>query len=177
MDIQKLLCKHTEIAICTLLIFVIICRNTGEITVEESILCSQENLSKSLSFLTNVLTWDSIPQLLTFDCFLMLKENSNEVQTDWTCAVPIPKEELQAQIHFDLGCFFFYKENYSLATIHFTQSRDMLRSLRDAVGFHTIEPEDLDGYIVACNGGETPKNLHQQLRISVTNHYKVSTLL
>lgn len=140
-------------------------------------ICSQENLDRSLSFLTQVLASDKLPKLLTMDCFLMLKESSNGVETDWSHSIAMSKEELQTQLHFDLGCFFFFKENYTVATTHFTRSKQAHRNLQNITGFATVDVEDLDGYILACTGADAQKDLQQQFRTCIANHYMVCSYI
>lgn len=144
--------------------------------MEETLICSQENVNRSLSFLNDSFTWEKLPKMLTFDCFIMLKEDSKNVESNWSHAVPISKEELHAQVHYDLGCYFFYKENYMLATRHFMQSKICFKDLKQTAGFVDIEVEDLDGYISACSSqaGEIQKSLLHQMRASITNQYTVS---
>lgn len=138
--------------------------------IEESLLCSPDNLNRSLYFLNSALSWAKTPQMLTFECFLMLKENSSNAETDWANALRISDEEFKAQVHFDLGCFFFYKENYKLATTHFTQCKRFFYAIRESTGLISVDPEDLEGYILACLGG-TRKDLLHQLRSSISNQY------
>lgn len=140
--------------------------------MEESLLCSSENLNRSLYFLNRMLSWEKIPKLLTFNCFLMLKENSSNVETDWTHAISISNEEFKAQVHYDLGCFFFYKENYKLATAHFVECKQFFDAIRESTGLITIDRDDLEGYVLACMGG-SKKDLLHQLRNSVSSQYTV----
>lgn len=142
-------------------------------------ICSQDNINKSLFFLSNSLTVDKLPKILTFDCFVMLKEDSKTIVSDWSQAVQISKEELQAQVHYDLGCFFFYKENYVVARAHFMESRTFFKQLTHTTGFADVDTEDLEGYIAACNmeTADVHRNLLHQMRASVTNHYMVSNLI
>lgn len=140
--------------------------------MEESLLCSPEQLNRSLYFLNSALSWERVPKMLTFNCFLMLKENSSNVETDWSHSIPISKEEFKAQVHYDLGCFFFYKENYKLATTHFVECKEFFNAIGESSGLVSIDREDLEGYILACLGG-SKKNLLHQLRNSVANQYTV----
>lgn len=140
--------------------------------MEESLLCTPDNLNRSLYFLNQALSWKTTPKMLTFDCFLMLKENSSNVETDWSQAIPISTEEFKAQLHYDLGCFFFYKENYKVATTHFVQCKQFFEGIKENVGLVTIDRDDLEGYILACMGGSNINLLHQ-LRNSVSSQYTV----
>lgn len=143
--------------------------------MEESLFCSPEQLNRSLYFLNSALSWERIPKMLTFNCFLMLKENSSNVETDWSHSIPISNEEFKAQVHYDLGCFFFYKENYKLATKHFVECKEFYKAIRESSGLISIDKEDLEGYILACVGG-SKKNLLHQLRNSVSNQYTVKKI-
>lgn len=136
-------------------------------------MCTPENLNRSLNFLNNTLSWEKIPKLLTFNCFVMLKENSSNAETDWNNAVPISNKEFKAQVHYDLGCFFFYKENYKLATAHFGQCKQFFYAIRDNTGLISVERDDLEGYVLACMGGSRKSLLHQ-LRSSVSSQYTVN---
>lgn len=140
--------------------------------MEESLFCSPDNLNRSLYFLNCALSWEKIPKMLTFNCFLMLKENSSNVETDWSQSIVISNEEFKAEVHYDLGCFFFYKENYKLATTHFVQCKQFFDGIKESSGLTSIDREDLEGYILACMGGNKRGLLHQ-LRNSVSSHYTV----
>lgn len=140
--------------------------------MEESLICSSENINESLNFLNRVLSWEKIPKMLTFSCFLMLKENSSNAETDWAHAVPISKEEFKAQVHYDLGCYFFYKQNYKLATAHFVECKKLFVAIKESTGLITVDKDDLEGYLLACMGGSNKDLLHQ-LRNSVSSQYTV----
>lgn len=112
--------------------------------------------------------------MLSYDCFPCLKEDSTDIKMNWSAAIPISREELLCQLHFDLGSFYFYKENYELATGHFVECKGLIEKVKKGTFCNGLDEADLEGYLVACSAGVTAKpSLLQQMRICITNHYTV----
>lgn len=142
--------------------------------IEESLIFTQENLKKSLDFLKQALTWPKLPDMLTFDCFLVLTESSSEIQFDWSRAVAVPRAEFLAQLNYEMATLYFYTEEYEAATDHFVQAKTHLDSVSQKIGFLTVNPATLDSYLIACNSQTSAwKNtLLHQLHASVSSHFK-----
>lgn len=88
--------------------------------------------------------------------------------------------EYEAQIHYDLGCFYFNRENYELAKQHFFKSSESFYSLNiDAdLEYASFDMKYLNGYLCACNVpvvDYTP-SLLQQMNASIADQYAVSLI-
>lgn len=112
--------------------------------------------------------------MLTFNCFKLPTETNN-LEFDWTFLQPISKEEFYAQINFELGTFFFHKEEYIMARQHFFQSLSNYKNIIKTTGFATLDPNVLQVYVQACSGPSegSKDNLLEQLNYSVVNQYMV----
>ena len=116
--------------------------------------------------------------MLTFDCFKLPTE-TNDLEFEWSSSQIISKEEFSAQVNYDLGTFFFYKEDYNLARDHFQKCLSSYKSIHESNGFVTLNIHVLEVYVRACNGStDGPKgNLLEQLNLSIVNQYMVSFCL
>ncbi|XP_017782006.1 PREDICTED: integrator complex subunit 8 [Nicrophorus vespilloides] len=149
-------------------------RNNSDITaMEENMMCTPENIEKSLNFLISALQWEHVPPMLGYNCFVLLTEGSRETQFEWNEAVPISKEEFKSQIHYDLGAFYFYKENYETAFKNFKQSVNYFKEIKDNKGFCSVDYDCLESYLFACNYSENSGNISllQQMSNSIVNQY------
>lgn len=144
--------------------------------LDENIICSQENITKTVTFLTNALEWNTIPNLLTYDCFKLLTDSHECVEFDWSKSQPISRNEFCTQINFELGTFFFHQEQYSLAKQYFSKCLHCFNSLTGPSQFQNVNKELLEIYITACHGSaEIQKGtLLEQLNMSIVNQYLVS---
>lgn len=144
--------------------------------LDENIICSQENINKAVSFLIESLEWDSVPDLLTYDCFKLLTDPYEYVEFDWTQSQSISKTEFCTQISFELGTFFFYQEQYDLAKEYFSKCRQNFNNLLSKNGFQDVDEKLLEIYINACHGSAEIQNgtLLEQLNMSIVNQYLVS---
>lgn len=145
--------------------------------IDESQIFTHDNIKKSLDFLNLVLTWKTLPNMLTFDCFLVLTENNSNIEFDWSKVVPVSKDEYFSQIHYEVAMYYFFKEDYEQATAHFINSMECYKNNRDISGFMTFSLPTLESYLVACNTqtNNSKNTLLHQLRISVAFQFTVST--
>ncbi|XP_025832848.1 integrator complex subunit 8 [Agrilus planipennis] len=144
-----------------------------DITVpEEDVVYSPENVQKSIKFLKEVLNWTKTPKMPVFECFIMLTENDLEVKNDWEKAKMIPKDEISAQINYNLAVYYFHNGNYEAAALHFTNTAHCLKNCSDFV-FANIDRENLKGYLLACNAQieDTKPCLMQQFYNCIANQY------
>lgn len=116
--------------------------------------------------------------MLTFNCFKLPTEK-NDLEFDWSSAQSISKEEFCAQLNYDLGTFFFYKEDYNLAREHFSNCLSSYKAMKDNNGFVKFSKDVLEVYVRACSGPSdgSKGSLLEQLNLSVVNQYMVSFLL
>ncbi|XP_072390138.1 integrator complex subunit 8 [Diabrotica undecimpunctata] len=147
---------------------------------DESIICCPENINKTVNFLTEALEWQIIPSLLTFDCFKLPTESNDCIEFEWTKSEELKKNEFCAQINYDLGTFFFHREQYDLAKKHFSKCLELFADIPEINGFYDVDKQMLDVYIKACHGSADIQrgNLLEQLNNSVVNQYKgITTIL
>ncbi|KAJ8928547.1 hypothetical protein NQ314_018885 [Rhamnusium bicolor] len=149
-------------------------------TVDETIICSSENIKKTITFLTDALEWETIPDMLTFNCFKLPTESNDCIEFDWDKSQPISKNEFYAQINYDLGTFFFYQEEYDLAKKHFSKCLQCFVDMPEVNGFYDVDKRMLEVYIHACHGSQEMHkgNLLEQLNSSIVNQYmSITTIL
>lgn len=149
-------------------------RMNGEMTpMEENYFCSEENIDKSVAFLNGALTWKEIPLMLSFDCFVMLTEEAEDIEHNWMQAHYISRNEFSAQINYELGCFYFYKENYDLARVHLQNAVEFHNQIIEKVGFCNLKMDILEGYSLACKShvGDKNRDLLHAFSICIANQY------
>ncbi|GJQ85413.1 hypothetical protein Trydic_g23844 [Trypoxylus dichotomus] len=149
-------------------------RLNGEMSpMEENYFCSDENIDKSLAFLNNALTWKDIPLMLSFDSFVTLTENDEDIEHDWKQAHYVSRNEFSAQINYELGCFHFYRENYDVAKAHFQNTMEFYNQIINRIGFANLKMENLDGYLLACKTqpDANNRNLLHAFSVCVANQY------
>lgn len=173
--LQEILCKCFILLFLVILALKIICRNNEVGLIDENLIFSQENMKKCEDFLNNILKSDKIPNMITFTCFPALTESSSNIEFKWSQSISISKEEFLSQIHYELAIYYFYREDYNQAKIHFTNSMENYKNTYNNVGFLTISLPVLESYIVACDPQSNMKNtLLHHLRISVATQFTVS---
>ncbi|XP_066143354.1 integrator complex subunit 8 [Euwallacea fornicatus] len=140
---------------------------------DESIICCPENIKKTIQFLTDALQWDEVPHMLTFECFQMPTEENDTIEFQWTKASVISREEFSAEICYDLGTFFYYREEYEAAKLHFFKCKSFLNSIVKISGFATIDGKVLEIYMKACDPAADvhKKGLLEQLNSSIVNQF------
>ncbi|XP_056638700.1 integrator complex subunit 8 [Diorhabda sublineata] len=140
---------------------------------DESIICCPENINKTVNFLTEALDWEIIPSLLTFDCFKLPTESNDCIEFDWSKSEELKKNEFCTQINYDLGVFFFYREQYDLAKKHFSECLNLFADIPKINGFYDVDKQMIDVYIKACHGSADIQkgNLLEQLNSSIVNQY------
>lgn len=109
-------------------------------------------------FLTKALDWESVPEMLTYDCFTLPTESNDAIEFDWSKSKAVSKNEFFSQVNYDLGTFFFYKEEYNLAKKHFSLCLDCFNDSTELNGFFEVDREMLEVYINACHGS---KEMHK----------------
>ncbi|KAK9890977.1 hypothetical protein WA026_013315 [Henosepilachna vigintioctopunctata] len=132
---------------------------------EESVICTLENVNNTISFLENCLNWEDVPNMLTFDSFELPTETNGNINLNWSNSEPISKEELVAQVCYELGTYFFYREDYNMATKRFLMCLDAFKAIKNANGFVNFDKEILSVYIKSCCGPFDPLN------VSIVNNY------
>lgn len=132
---------------------------------EESVICTLENVNNTVKFLENCMEWENIPSMPKFECFQLPTEINEDINFDWTKSESISKEELVAQICYELGTYFFYREEYKLATERFQRCSESLKANKISNGFLNFDKEILDVYLKACCGPFDPFNS------SIVNNY------
>lgn len=143
--------------------------------VDDYFMCTPELIMNSVNFLTNILTSNHFPPVLTFDTFQMLTEDSKEVEHNWEKSIEVSAFEYEAQVHYDLGCFYFNRENYAAARNHFLKSSESYYGLNvDAdLEYASFDMRRLNGYLNACDVAVLDQNpsLLQQMNASIADQY------
>lgn len=139
-------------------------------------LYTPESIDKSLKFLIDALSWDETPNFIAYDSFIMPTEVNSEIKFEWGNAVAIPKQEFQAQLHYDLATYNFFKENYSIAIPYFISTMQCMINNSKLIGFLTVNSKVLEGFLIASNSknGHT-YSLTKQLKISIVSQFVVNT--
>ncbi|XP_076267977.1 integrator complex subunit 8 isoform X1 [Rhynchophorus ferrugineus] len=140
---------------------------------DENIICCPENIEKTVTFLTDALQWEDIPPMLVCDCFNMPTETSEGLDFEWTKGEKVSREEFCAQICYDLGTCFFYREEYELAKQYFNKCYNFYRLVAHQNGFCSIDRSILEKYVQACDSTSDfgAKTLSEQLNNSVVNQF------
>ncbi|VEN57796.1 unnamed protein product [Callosobruchus maculatus] len=141
--------------------------------LNENIICSAENISKTISFLVSSLSHNVVPRTLTFDCFLLPTESNDNVELEWSKSQQIEKDEFCAQINYDLGMYFFYREDYELARNHFSQCLYYFKEASVTSTFYEVDRQTLEIYVKACQSSSDihKGSLLEQLNFSIVNQY------
>lgn len=155
-------------------------KTNGELSVgsiDEVFLVTPELTLASVNFLTAILSLNRTPRLLTFDTFVMLNEDTRTVEQEWHKSVELSRYEFESQLHYDLACYYFHRENYEHAKQHFVKCSECFYSLDADAEFQyaSFDVNCLNGFLCACNvpvDGYVP-GLLQQMNASVANQYMV----
>lgn len=149
---------------------------SGVIIVDGDVpVCTPELVTASVDFLTAILNSERFPSIPTLGTFRMLTEDSTQVEHDWAHSLEISAYEYKAQIHYDLGCFYFNREKYPVAQEHFMRASESYYGLNvDAdLEYASLDVNRLNGYLCACNVPivEHTPSLLQQMNASIADHY------
>ncbi|XP_044746312.1 integrator complex subunit 8 [Coccinella septempunctata] len=132
---------------------------------EESVICTLENVNNTVKFLENSLEWDNIPRMPKLECFELPTEINENIKFDWSKSEIISREELVSQICYELGTYFFYREEYKSATERFQRCLESLKAIKSSNGFLNFDEEILEVYLKACCGPFDP------FSSSIVNNY------
>nr|CAD7454749.1 unnamed protein product [Timema tahoe] len=124
--------------------------------VGEEILRSLETQAgNSVEVLGQVLASRRAPRVPAFETFVMLREDSVEVKQDWDSSVEITLLEFHCQVHYDLGRYHFFREDYPQASEHLCCTADLFQQLGSSATppylYCTVREAELQGYSEACN--------------------------
>nr|CAH7718702.1 unnamed protein product [Callosobruchus chinensis] len=141
--------------------------------LNENIICSAENINRTISFLVSSLGHNVVPQTLTFDCFPLPTESNDNVELEWSKSQQIERDEFCAQINYDLGMYFFYREDYELARSHFSQCLYYFKEASVTSTFYEVDRQTLEIYVKACQSASDihKGSLLEQLNFSIVNQY------
>lgn len=129
-------------------------------TRDDYFISSMEALTQnSIDFLTQIMEDGEQFKLLTYECFVALDANSDNVLQRFEAAEPISKVEVQTQIYFDLCIYFLFIKSYVKARENVLKCRDSLRMLKHEYAlkgksgeflYCTVDEEELEDYLLAC---------------------------
>lgn len=116
--------------------------------------------------------------MVNFECFTLPTERTPEqIDFDWTKCIEVTTKEFATQLNYDLGMFFFYKEEYDSAKKHFGNCMESYEKIGEQKGFLQIDVANLEAYMRACHGTKhepSGRSLLEQLNSSIFNQYAVS---
>ncbi|XP_014662496.1 PREDICTED: integrator complex subunit 8-like [Priapulus caudatus] len=103
----------------------------------------------SLGILETGLSLIKSLQMPALESFTALREeDDDDVSHSWEKGITICQEELIAQISYDLGCFYFFKEDYKKSSEMFVTTSKMLHKI-DTPKYCIIDKKTLEGYLLA----------------------------
>ncbi|XP_041376535.1 integrator complex subunit 8-like [Gigantopelta aegis] len=135
----------------------------------------RDELSTSITILQHLIDSQSHLRMPTPQCFAVPSENS-DVQFNWTDAISIPREEVIAQVTYDLGSVLFHKSEYKQAFELFRRSQEVFDKLNNPV-YCCLNAARLKGYLVSCTSllGVTRQaslSLYERAEASRKNNFR-----
>ncbi|XP_026281611.1 integrator complex subunit 8 [Frankliniella occidentalis] len=112
----------------------------------------------------------SIP---TFKTFKPLTEDNGDIDLLWDTCEQLTLDEFRCQLHYDLGVYFMFKQEITIAREHFTSCDLLLSQCTGMSIYRSVSRVKLDGYRIAC-GVYTPPSqsaLLCQFHASIKQHY------
>lgn len=150
-------------------------------TRDDYFISSMEALTQnSIDFLTQIMEDAEQFKLLTYECFVALDANSDNVLQKFDAAEPISKIEVQTQIYFDLCIYFLFIKSYFKARENVLKCRDSLRMLKHEYAlkgkrdflYCTVDEEELEAYLLACGVFEEHQSLLLRMNKSIMAKYE-----
>lgn len=150
-------------------------------TRDDYFISSMEALTQnSIDFLTQIMEDAEQFKLLTYECFVALDANSDNVLQKFDAAEPISKIEVQTQIYFDLCIYFLFIKSYFKARENVLKCRDSLRMLKHEYAlkgkrdflYCTVDEEELEAYLLACGVFEEDQSLLLRMNKSIMAKYE-----
>lgn len=86
----------------------------------------------------------------TFETFQPLTEDSSDVETSWDRCVQITTDEFRCQLNFDLGVYFIFRQENSIAREHFSACDELHSHCPQDSVYCKVSRSKLDGYRIAC---------------------------
>lgn len=137
-------------------------------------LCDQ--CDQAYKFLEEVLEKEEQIRMPLINCFGTVSEELPKPHHCWKNGLLLNKEEIKCQLSYDLGCYYFYREEYKKAGEHFSISSSLYPKMKDSL-YCQIDEVKLKGYYSAV--GHLMKqqyipevSLQERLQKSVTHEYK-----
>lgn len=85
------------------------------------------------------------------ECFGILTEEKHIPNNKWDNGLEIKREDATCQLAYDLGCIYFFNQQYSLAYTMFKKSSHLFQSMEKVdLVVSTLDKQKLDGYVSAC---------------------------
>lgn len=135
----------------------------------------ESQVANSIAVLSHVVSGTAVPTVPVFDTFVMLTEDSTDAQQNWDKCAEVSSAEFLCQLHFDMGSFHFFREEYGVAGELFHKTAELQQQLDgEATLYCTISIEDLKGYSEACDITSptvSAHNLTYQLHRAVRDQY------
>lgn len=113
----------------------------------------------------------------SMETFHIPTEMKQAVEHDWNTGTLLSAIEIQCQVCYDLGCMYFFREEYANAGEMFFKVQDLVRKLKETK-FCKINIPKLEGYLKACSSILHRKlenigpSLEEQLQLAIDNGYE-----
>ena len=120
---------------------------------DEAVKLTLEAVLESVKFIELILNSNNSPKIITYDTLIPLREHADQVQHDWNMMADMNIFELHAQLHYDLGTFFFQQKNIENARKHFVNCSKSLKDISRNIEFDYLSfaEDSLNGYLSACD--------------------------
>ncbi|KAF4526173.1 hypothetical protein B566_EDAN008210 [Ephemera danica] len=131
--------------------------------LEEMLMVLEAQVPESLALLGRVT--EAEPNLAlrvpVYESFLPLSEDSTEMMHDWEAGPLSMAPEIHCQVHYDLGAFYFSREQYERSREHMAQAVKLFSELPENPSFCVVEEKKLKGYCAALgiNWGQQKPDL------------------
>ncbi|KAJ4428910.1 hypothetical protein ANN_25904 [Periplaneta americana] len=142
---------------------------------EELVRGLESQVSNSIAVLSRVVSLNTVPTVPVFETFVMLTEDSTDARQNWDKSAQVSGTEFFCQLHFDLGSFHFFREEYPLSGEYISKAAQLKQQLgSEASVYCTVSNEDLQGYSEACDitaPTASSHNLTYQLHRAIRDQY------
>lgn len=109
----------------------------------------------------------------SFNTFQPLTEDSSDVELSWDNCEQISLEEFRCQLHYDLGTYFIFRQETTMAKEHFASCHELLQLCPSTSALCKVARSTLDGYRIACGIYTSPaqSSLLCQFHASIQQQY------
>ncbi|XP_067145057.1 integrator complex subunit 8 [Centruroides vittatus] len=146
--------------------------------VTESIIRKlSEQCDQSCKLLEEVLKKEERIRMPLMNCLGTVSEEAPNPNHNWKNGILLNKEEIQCQLSYDLGCYYFHREEYKKAGEYFTNSSSLYPKMKNSL-YCQIDEAKLKGYFNAVahltkrQSSLEVASLQERLQKSLINNYE-----